>query len=115
MRIIESQVIDSNNLGAFYKHINKRITYRNSIGALLSKDGNLISEDGEKAALFNNYFASVGTADDGRVPLCDVVLGSDCVIDNVVFTKEQLKVAMGKLKSNMSSGPDGLPPLFLSV
>ena len=43
---IESQVIDSNNLGAFYKHINKRITYRNSIGALLSKDGNLISEDG---------------------------------------------------------------------
>jgi len=77
---------------------------------LLSNDGNLISEDGEKAALFNNYFASVGTADDGRVPLCDTVTGSGCVIDNVEFTKEQLRVAMGKLKSNLSSGPNGLPP-----
>ena len=107
---IESQVIDSNNLGAFYKHINKRITCRNSIGTLLSNDGNLISEDGEKAALFNNYFASVGTAEDGRVPLCDAVPGRGCVIDNVEFTKEQLRVAMGKLKSNLSSGPNGLPP-----
>jgi len=101
---IESQVIDSNNLGAFYKHINKRITYKNSIGTLLSKDGNLISDDGEKAALFNNYFASVATADDGRVPLCDVVLGSDCVIDNVEFTKEQLKVAKGKLNQTVNDG-----------
>jgi len=105
VRIIESQVIDSNNLGAFYKHINKRITYRNSIGALLSKDGNLISEDGEKAALFNNYFASVGTADDGRVPLCDVVLGSDCVIDNVVFTKRAIESSNGKIKKQYVEWP----------
>ena len=109
---IESEVIESDNLGAFYKHVNRRITYRKGIGTLIDKHGNLISEDSEKAALFNAYFAAVGTVDDGRVPVCDPVASSTCVIENVVFTTKQLKVAMGKLKNNLSSGPDGLPPLL---
>jgi len=56
----ENAVIESKNLGTFYKFVNKRLKYRNVIGALVDDCGNIITNDDEKAKLFNDYFASVG-------------------------------------------------------
>jgi len=55
----EDEVIKSNNLGTFYKFVNKRLKYRNVIGALVDDSGNIITNDDDKANLFNDYFGSV--------------------------------------------------------
>ena len=47
----ERKVIDSNNLGAFYNHVNKRLTSRSSIGTLLAPNGAAAETDVDKAEL----------------------------------------------------------------
>ena len=110
-RKVENSVIESNDVGAFYKHVNKRLTYRRGIGALVDNDGNIVSSDSEKASLLNSYFASVGVVDDGLIPCCDG-MNTECILDTVEFSASNVMTALGKLKGNLSSGPDGLPPLF---
>jgi len=114
-RQVESNIIESNNLGKFYRYVNKRLTYRRDLGALIGTDGATVVDDEEKATLFNNYFASVGVVDDNVTPVCDMVLNSDNAIDTIEFTTANVEAALSKLKSNLSSGPDGLPPVMLSV
>ena len=41
-----------------------------------------------------------------------MVLNSDNAIDTIVFTSANVEAALSKLKSNLSSGPDGLPPVM---
>jgi len=50
----ESDVIQSGNLGIFYKFVNKRLKYRSTIGALVDNSGNTITNDTEKANLLND-------------------------------------------------------------
>ena len=42
----------SENLGAFYKYINKRTSYRPAIGALTDDGGNIKTDNYDKAELF---------------------------------------------------------------
>ena len=66
--MIESSVVESKNLGTFYKYINKRMNHRNSIAALTNKTGCLIVTDSDKVNTFNQYFSSVAVIDNGVVP-----------------------------------------------
>ena len=63
------KVIEAENMGTFYNyvHVSKRTTYRSGIGAVLDNDGDIVTDDKAKAELFNEYFASVGTVDNGVV------------------------------------------------
>ena len=72
-RQMETNIIESNNLGKFYRYVNKRLTYRRDLGALIGTDGATVVDDEKKATLFNNYFASVGVVDDNVTPVCDMV------------------------------------------
>ena len=49
---------------------------------------------------------------DNATPLCDMVLNSDNATDTIEFTTANVEAALSKLKSNLSSGPDGLPPVL---
>ena len=111
-RQVESNIIDSNNLGNFYRYANKRLTYRRDLGVLNSTDGTAVVDDKEKATLFNNYFASVGVVDNNDMPVCNCVLNCDKTIDTIEFTRANVEAALSKLKNNLSSGPDGLPPVM---
>jgi len=66
--------------------------------------------DGDKANVFNQYFSSVSVIDNGILPSCP----SSCstVLDSIVFTSTNVCRAISKLKSNLSSGTDGLIPLL---
>jgi len=108
----ELRVIDANNLGTFYKYVNKRISYRSGIGALTDSAGNTIVDDSGKANPFNEYFASVGTIDNDVLPPCPCVVSKGVSLETVEFNVSNVMLAMNKLKSNLSSGPDGLPPLL---
>jgi len=48
---VESKVIDSNNIGSFYKHVNKKLSNRSNIGALTTTNGDTASTDLDKAIL----------------------------------------------------------------
>jgi hypothetical protein len=63
--VFENKLVDSGNLGAFYKYVNKKLNGSNGIAPLCGVDGNLAVTDYDKAALLNNYFCSVFTADNG--------------------------------------------------
>ena len=104
----EENVVLSNNLGTFYKHVNNRISYRSAIGALTGENDTIVTSDGDKANMFNMYYASVGVVDDGTVPPCPSVAVRS-TIESIIFDEASVLAAIHKVKSNLSAGPDGLP------
>ena len=109
---VESDIVESNNLGTFYRYINKRMNHQTSIAAIHDKTGNLVVHNSDKANLFNQYFSSVGVIDNGMLPTSMDGSINPTVLDSVVFTRSNVCAAISKLKNNLSSGPDGLPPLL---
>jgi len=61
----EECVINANGLGAFYRHVNQRVTHRSGIGALIDSSGNTVVSDVAKEGMFNEHFAAVGIIDNG--------------------------------------------------
>ena len=107
----EESIVDANNLGIFYRYVNQQLTHRGNIGALVDSAGELITSEGQKADMFNVYFGSVCITDNGINPRCPVS-ETTSVLETVAFTQQEVLVAIKKLQSNLSSGPDGLPPLL---
>ena len=107
----EEQIISANSLGLFYKYVNGRIRYRSAIGALTTNAGNIVTSNKAKADIFNEFFANTGIKDDGNLPFCQNVAPKS-TLETVTFTKDNILSVINKLKPNLSSGPDCLPPLF---
>ena len=61
--------------------------------------------------MFNNYYASVGVIDNGHTPASHTLSIVE-VLETVTFGEAKVIAAIKKLKPNLSSGPDSLPPLF---
>ena len=51
----EKRVIEADNVGAFYRHVNKRIKYRGTISALIDSSNIVVTSDVLKADLFNTF------------------------------------------------------------
>ena len=60
---IEREIIDSKNIGSFYKYANRKISTRENVGLLVDDKGNAITYDCGKAKLLNSFFGSVITPD----------------------------------------------------
>jgi len=59
----ENRLCENENLGAFYKYVNKKLNGSNGIAPLKDKSGTLVSDDSSKAKLLNDYFCSIFTQD----------------------------------------------------
>jgi len=68
--MVESGIVDSDNLGTFYRYVNKRLKHSSTISAVKDKSGILVVSDGDKANVFNQYFSSVSVIDNGILPGC---------------------------------------------
>jgi len=108
----ETRVLDADNTGTFYKFVNKRLGNKTGISPLYDESGKLILDDCGKANLLNNYFSSVGTVDNGILPCVDTSSFCTRKLQSIMFTEANVTAAIRKLKSNLSSDPDGLPPLL---
>ena len=108
----ESRVVDADNIGAFYRFVNVRLGNKTGISPLHDASGNIVLDDCSKADLLNNYSASVGTIDNGIIPSVAHPSSCACTLRTVVFTEANVTSAIRKLKNNLSSGPDELPPLL---
>ena len=63
----EEKLLKANNLGAFYKFVNKKLSNSSGI-APLKHNGQLLINDIDKANILNSYFESVFTHDNGSLP-----------------------------------------------
>ena len=106
----EVKIIDANNLGAFYRFVNKRIANRSSIGVIVDGNSRFVTDSAEKANLFNSNFSSV-TDNDGILPNCRNV-NLQCILEGMTFESVDVLRSINDMKGNCSSGPDGLPPLL---
>jgi len=107
--LTEQRIINANNLGTFYRFVNKRISNRAGIGTVL-ENGVELTTDCDKARAFNSYFVSVGCRDNNTTPDCPVK--TDNSLEFIEFNASDVLAAINKLKSNLTCGPDGLPPVF---
>ena len=98
---------------AFYKYVNTKLKTRNRITNLTGDDGTIISEDGDKAEVFSNFFSKVFTVEDMQnVPLCEMEAEITKLID-IQLTTEDVYKLLSKLKINKSPGPDKIHPQVL--
>lgn len=104
----EQSLINSGSLNNFYKFVNSRLNQKQAIPPL-SLNNTLHFDDNVKANIFNEYFASVFTEDDGSTPVTENLIESDVRIS---FDIAAVNKALKKLKSTFSIGPDGLCAYF---
>ena len=107
----EKHVLLSGNIGAFYKHINARLSHKNGISSLKSKNDTLASSDLEKAETLNNFFVNIGTIDNGTIPHIQSPTSKQH-LSHINFNAVKVGKAIDGLKNKSSPGPDGLPPIL---
>ena len=118
----EVKLLESNNLGAFYRFVNKNLSSKSGIAPLKNSDGKLFTDDGERATLLNEYFHSIFTKDNGNQPLfasrfknSDQVTDSTApTINDITISPSIISAILRKLKINSSPGPDQLPPILFN-
>ena len=109
---MKKRIIESNNIGLFYKYVNKKIANGCSVGTLIDSAGKHVFDDTEKVDLLNSYFCSMGTDDNGVAPLLERTTPNGVNITNVSFSPDFVKRAIKKMKSGKSSGRDGLSSII---
>jgi Reverse transcriptase (RNA-dependent DNA polymerase)/Endonuclease-reverse transcriptase len=119
----ELQIIRSGNIGRFYKHVNSRLNHKSGIAPILNNSGLMVFTDLEKAESLNEYFAGVGTVDNGIIPT--EVITYDSTPDSSTGHLDRPPLSsvhidaitvfrcISHLKDKSAAGPDGLPPLLL--
>ena len=108
----ELAIINSNNLGKFFKMAKKKFNPTSGIGPLRLPDGSLTIDDQVKADSLNEYFSSVFTSDNNLLPTFETKVPVSDGINNIVFDPKCVLKALNKLKEGSAGGPDGLKPFF---
>jgi len=96
--------------GIFFNFINNKLSCKRGLGALNNDNGDLIIDDGDRANLLNDYFASMCTSDNGLIPDLDCVVPTNSNLENIEFTPDNIYAVIRKLMISGASGPDGFPP-----
>jgi hypothetical protein len=109
----ESSVVNSNNLGNFYKLANKKFSSKSGVGPLKSSDVGLTQNDQIKVELLSDYFGSVFTLDNNVMPPFEEKVDLDNGLNNIIFDSQMVFKAIKKLKDGSAPGPDGIRPVFL--
>jgi hypothetical protein len=112
-KVLEHDILKSGDLGKFYKFVNSRLSSKTGIGPLLDPSKKFVFDSFDKAQLLNDYFAGVCTIDDKSVPPFSVSKPTGFTkLDVINFSSTETYKCLSKLKSSLSAGPDGIPPMF---
>lgn len=108
----ELSMVNCNDLGRFYQFVKSKLSPDRGLPPLRSPDGRLITNSVEKANIFNEYFASVFTSDDNKIPTCNSKANGN-MLTEVDFSPAIVYKALRSFKPKCSHGPDGLPSILL--
>ena len=108
----EFKLIESNNIGKFYKYVNGKLNGSNGIAALKDGLGHYVYTDKEKAELLNKYFGSIFTNDNGIIDASKLPSYTNSKLQRLFITPEMVFRNIKNLKASGGAGPDGLPSEF---
>ena len=108
----EESLVDANNLGKFYKHVNKKLATKSSIGVLKNDQGSHATDPAEQAEILSSYFATTFVDDNGDTPAFPSRVENDTFIAYIAFNSQNISKKLNKLRENSACGPDSLPPFF---
>ena len=104
---IASQI--KQNPKQFWKYVGSKTKSKDKINDLLDKDGNLVTEDLEKAEILNNHFASVFTVEDtSSIPTLDTNSNNLILLEDINITNEIISKNLKELNISKATGPDGI-------
>ena len=114
----EKKIIESQNLGVLYKHINSRMSHKQGIAPLKDYYGNIVSDDAGKASILNINFSQMCTIDDGKIPLPIIDYNNTIIppllsFSSIHFNEHLICNVINKLDGNCSPGPDGFRSILL--
>ena len=78
--------------------MNKRLSCKQGVSVLKKINGEIITDDAERADLLNEYFSSVCVNDNGLLPPIHRRVPDDTFIENITFTSRKVLQAIKKLK-----------------
>jgi hypothetical protein len=82
----EQTIIDSHDLGKFYRYINGKLSCKTGVGPIYKNDGSYAVSDKDKAVTLNKFFSSVCTIDNKVMPeYSDKIPSGEC-LNNVLIT-----------------------------
>ena len=82
------------------------------IATLIDASGSPATNDKEKANLFNNYFGSVCTTDDGDIPTINKIVPDNVSLDDTDFNWNSVLRALQRLSPTNIAGPIISPLCF---
>ena len=101
------------NLGSFYNFVNKNLNCKHEIQSIKRADGTLPEESLEQAVIFNNFFGSVFTTDNGSDVKIKRRAAEPCNLSNVSFMPVDEFETLKNLKPSTSAGSDCLMNVLL--
>ena len=94
-----------------FLYVNSRKPIKNNISPLKDSEGNLVTNDSEKAELMNKYFTSVFTIKDSPIfPKPAIKYERPQPLDRITFTLEDIKRKIRKMDKFKAPGPDDIYP-----
>ena len=110
-------MIDSDNVGNFFKYVNNKIVVKSGVAPLKDSNGILITDDRSKADVLSNYFGSMFTIDDNLIK-CDSISTDDVMytlhkLSDINFNIDGVYRILHNLKAKSSKGPDGYSAMFI--
>ena len=83
------------------------------ITGIETSDGTIVTDPAKMSNVFNDYFATVFTKDDGSNP--PLVQRSPNFLEEVTFTPDVVFSTLRSLRMTKSCGPDGIPNILLKA
>jgi hypothetical protein len=98
----------------FYGYMRGKQKVRAGVSQLEKEDKTLTEDSQEAANVLNSFFKSVFVNEDpGPLPEFDDVIGEEDSIKDVVFSVEDVRLKLEKLKVDKAQGPDEIHPRLL--
>jgi len=113
IQLKEQSLIQANNLGQFYKYVNRKLATKTGVGILKTSDGENVCEPPRQAVLLNDYFASTFVEDDGLLPEFPARVADNQILSTIPFSAIAILTKLKNLRESGAGGPDGLPPCVL--
>ena len=111
--VTEESLVDAENIGKFYKHVNKKLATKTGIGVLKSDTGTQVTDPADQADMLNSYFSTTFVDDDGVLPAFPARTAKENFLAYIAFSSQAVSNKLNKLREKSAGGPDGLPPVFL--
>lgn len=105
-------MITDGNLGAFYRYVNGKLTFKSGVSTLKDANGITLCDDMSKAERLGEYFASTYTEDNLVLPQVSRKVDDKIELNNVDFRSDLVYKHLRNLNVKTSSGPDLLPALL---